>query len=54
MDPFTVAFYGTICALLSLLAPTIGSIPARMAAGAAVGAIAPFALGPIRLMVAGY
>ncbi len=54
MDLFGPAFYAVICGLMCAFAPRFGSITARVAAGGAVGFIAPFVLEPIRLALVGY
>jgi len=40
MDPVTLAYYGVICGLLSLAAPTLATPMLRFVAGVIVGLVA--------------
>lgn len=53
MEPVTLVFYASICALLSLLAPNLGGMVPRLAVGAVVGAVAAFML-PVLQGIVGY
>lgn len=48
MDPVTLAYYATICALLGALSPVVPGLPLRLVLGAAVGAGAVAGLPALR------
>ena len=48
MDPVSLSYYATICALLSLGGARISTAPMRLAIGALVGAIAVTVLPMLR------
>ncbi|WGW04065.1 hypothetical protein [Tropicibacter oceani] len=46
MDPVSLGFYATVCGLLGLAGPRLGTAPVRLAVGALVG-IAAVAILPL-------
>ena len=44
MDPFALAFYAVVCALLGLAGPGLGAAPIRLAVGPGVGVMAALIL----------
>jgi hypothetical protein len=40
MDPVSLAFYATVCGLLGLAGPSLGTAPIRLGIGAVVGVVA--------------
>ena len=54
MDPVTLAYYATICGLLSLGAPRIGGYLARLGVGVLVGLGAAWALPMAKEALTGY
>lgn len=53
MDPFTLAFYASVCGVLSVIAPRLGGFFLRLGIGALVGIIAALALPAVRVAVLG-
>ena len=54
MDTISVAYYATVCAILSLAAPRLGRRFVRLAVGAAVGLVAAAILPMIRTNLGGW
>lgn len=51
MENLPIAFYATVCGVLSLFAPRFGGVMSRIAVGALVGAGSAFALPNIIAML---
>jgi hypothetical protein len=54
MEPISLAFYATVCGVLSVAAPRLGGIVPRLLIGAIVGVIAALVLPSIRGLITGY
>ena len=54
MDPITLIFYAVVCGCLSVVAPKVTGIPARLGVGAGVGIIAATTLPFVKDMLNGY
>lgn len=52
MDLIALAFYATVCGILSLVAPNLGGMAPRLAIGAAVGIVAAALLPFLRGLMA--
>ena len=48
MDPISLVFYAIVCGILSAVAPNLGGMVPRLAAGAVVGIVAAAALPTLR------
>jgi len=48
MEPFVLAYYASVCAVLSFFSPFLGGMLTRLLLGAVVGVIAAFALPAMR------
>lgn len=54
MDAISLGFYALVCGALSVAAPNLGGLPARLAVGAVVGLVAASLLPILRGMMAAY
>ena len=54
MEPVSLAFYATVCGILSVVAPRLGGFVPRLLTGAVVGIAAALVLPFIRGMLTGY
>ena len=54
MEPITLAFYASVCGILSVAAPRLGGFVPRLLVGAIVGIIAAILLPTIREILGGY
>lgn len=51
MDPVSLGFYATVCGLLGLAGPRLGTAPFRLAIGALVGVVAVAVLPQIKTLL---
>lgn len=51
MDPVSLGFYATVCGLLGLAGPRLGTAPFRLAIGALVGIVAVAALPHVKTLL---
>lgn len=54
MEPISLAFYATVCGVLSVAAPRLGGFLPRLLTGALVGVIAALILPFLRGLIPGY
>ncbi len=54
MEPISLAFYASVCGILSVAAPQLGGFVPRLLIGGIVGVIAAVILPFVRGMITGY
>ncbi|PYG30475.1 hypothetical protein [Pelagimonas varians] len=51
MDPVSIGFYASVCGLLGLVGPKLGTAPIRLGIGAGVGVLAVALLPHLKVML---
>ncbi|MGH1416506.1 MAG: hypothetical protein ACRBB0_23650 [Pelagimonas sp.] len=51
MDPISLGFYATVCGVLGLAGPKLGTAPIRLGVGAAVGIVAVSVLPHLKVLL---